>query len=124
MRVKEAFTEKLIADLGKQLLGGFFVEGGHSLAPLQSKKREMAREGVFFIQLKGLDLIRPIINVSIVGLYKWLGSSSSAKSMTEKREFPAFPYKPYSIQIDFMNALYQFLDKGGVSMLESPTGII
>ncbi|XP_010417779.1 PREDICTED: ATP-dependent DNA helicase DDX11-like [Camelina sativa] len=41
---------------------------------------------------------------------------------TEKREFPAFPYKPYSIQIDFMNALYQFLDKGGVSMLESPTG--
>ncbi|EOA34339.1 hypothetical protein CARUB_v10021859mg [Capsella rubella] len=42
--------------------------------------------------------------------------------MTEKREFPAFPYKPYSIQIDFMNALYQFLDNGGVSMLESPTG--
>ncbi|VYS51568.1 unnamed protein product [Arabidopsis thaliana] len=42
--------------------------------------------------------------------------------MTEIREFPAFPYKPYSIQIDFMNALYQFLDKGGVSMLESPTG--
>uniref|UniRef100_A0A1J3GME6 Putative ATP-dependent RNA helicase DDX11-like protein 8 n=1 Tax=Noccaea caerulescens TaxID=107243 RepID=A0A1J3GME6_NOCCA len=42
--------------------------------------------------------------------------------MTEKREFSAFPYKPYSIQVDFMNALYQFLDKGGVSMLESPTG--
>lgn len=41
---------------------------------------------------------------------------------TDKREFPAFPYKPYSIQIDFMNALYQFLEKGGVSMLESPTG--
>ncbi|KAK8608456.1 hypothetical protein V6N13_023879 [Hibiscus sabdariffa] len=39
----------------------------------------------------------------------------------EKR-FPAFPYKPYSIQMDFMNALYQSLDKGGVSMLESPTG--
>ncbi|KAL1199377.1 Regulator of telomere elongation helicase 1 [Cardamine amara subsp. amara] len=43
-------------------------------------------------------------------------------SMAEKPEFSAFPYKPYSIQIDFMNALYQFLDKGGVSMLESPTG--
>ncbi|ESQ26999.1 hypothetical protein EUTSA_v10019547mg [Eutrema salsugineum] len=42
--------------------------------------------------------------------------------MTEKQEFSAFPYKPYSIQVDFMNALYQFLDKGGVSMLESPTG--
>ncbi|KAH1048040.1 hypothetical protein J1N35_038824 [Gossypium stocksii] len=37
-------------------------------------------------------------------------------------KFPAFPYKPYSIQIDFMNALYHSLDKGGVAMLESPTG--
>lgn len=41
----------------------------------------------------------------------------------EKQEFPGFPYEPYSIQIDFMNALYRFLDKGGVSLLESPTGI-
>ncbi|KAL5756122.1 hypothetical protein ACOSQ2_020868 [Xanthoceras sorbifolium] len=39
-----------------------------------------------------------------------------------QREFPAFPYKPYSIQLDFMKALYRSLDKGGVSMLESPTG--
>ncbi|XVF74583.1 hypothetical protein PTKIN_Ptkin13bG0121400 [Pterospermum kingtungense] len=39
-----------------------------------------------------------------------------------ERKFEAFPYQPYSIQIDFMNALYQSLDKGGVSMLESPTG--
>ncbi|XP_023548198.1 ATP-dependent DNA helicase DDX11 isoform X2 [Cucurbita pepo subsp. pepo] len=37
-------------------------------------------------------------------------------------EFPAFPYKPYSIQFDFMKALYKFLNKGGISMLESPTG--
>lgn len=37
-------------------------------------------------------------------------------------KFPGFPYKPYSIQMDFMKALYQSLDKGGVSMLESPTG--
>ncbi|KAJ7951773.1 Helicase-like [Quillaja saponaria] len=36
--------------------------------------------------------------------------------------FPAFPYKPYSIQIDFMKALYQSLNQGGISMLESPTG--
>ncbi|KFK42393.1 hypothetical protein AALP_AA2G250200 [Arabis alpina] len=42
--------------------------------------------------------------------------------MTETHDFSAFPYEPYSIQTDFMNALYQFLDKGGVSMLESPTG--
>lgn len=38
-------------------------------------------------------------------------------------EFPAFPYKPYSIQFDFMKALYKFLNKGGISMLESPTGL-
>ncbi|KAK1360168.1 DNA helicase [Heracleum sosnowskyi] len=38
-------------------------------------------------------------------------------------KFPGFPYsKPYSIQIDFMNALYTSLDLGGISMLESPTG--
>ncbi|GFZ06632.1 RAD3-like DNA-binding helicase protein [Actinidia rufa] len=37
-------------------------------------------------------------------------------------KFPAFPIKPYSILIDFMTALYQSLDKGGISMLESPTG--
>ncbi|XP_041015216.1 ATP-dependent DNA helicase DDX11 [Juglans microcarpa x Juglans regia] len=37
-------------------------------------------------------------------------------------KFPAFPYNPYSIQIDFMNALYHSLNQGGVSMLESPTG--
>ncbi|VVA95970.1 unnamed protein product [Arabis nemorensis] len=41
---------------------------------------------------------------------------------TETHDFSAFPYEPYSIQTDFMNALYQFLEKGGVSMLESPTG--
>ncbi|KAG6788944.1 hypothetical protein POTOM_005022 [Populus tomentosa] len=37
-------------------------------------------------------------------------------------EFRGFPYKPYSIQIDFMKALYHSLNQGGVSMLESPTG--
>ncbi|KAF5187137.1 Atp-dependent dna helicase chl1 [Thalictrum thalictroides] len=40
----------------------------------------------------------------------------------EVPKFSAFPYKPYSIQIDFMKAFYQALNKGGVAMLESPTG--
>ncbi|KAI7752029.1 hypothetical protein M8C21_009210, partial [Ambrosia artemisiifolia] len=39
-----------------------------------------------------------------------------------RQKFRAFPYKPYTIQIDFMNALYDSLDKGGIAMLESPTG--
>lgn len=38
-------------------------------------------------------------------------------------EFPAFPYKPYSIQLDFMKFLYQSLERGGISVLESPTGM-
>ncbi|KAK4428096.1 ATP-dependent DNA helicase DDX11 [Sesamum alatum] len=44
--------------------------------------------------------------------------------MEENREleFPAFPYEPYSIQLDFMKFLYRSLDRGGISMLESPTG--
>ncbi|KAL6996479.1 RNA helicase [Sarracenia purpurea var. burkii] len=44
--------------------------------------------------------------------------------MVEQSElkFTAFPFKPYSIQIDFMNSLYRSLDRGGISMLESPTG--
>ncbi|KAJ8756103.1 hypothetical protein K2173_024650 [Erythroxylum novogranatense] len=37
-------------------------------------------------------------------------------------EFRGFPYNPYPIQIDFMEALYRSLDQGGVSLLESPTG--
>lgn len=37
--------------------------------------------------------------------------------------FPAFPYPPYDIQEGFMHALYQALDKGGVGLFESPTGM-
>ncbi|EEF46471.1 conserved hypothetical protein [Ricinus communis] len=37
-------------------------------------------------------------------------------------KFEGFPYKPYSIEVEFMKALYGSLDKGGISMLESPTG--
>nr|GMD32368.1 ATP-dependent DNA helicase DDX11 [Ipomoea batatas] len=40
----------------------------------------------------------------------------------EKPVFSAFPYKPYPIQVDFMNALYRSLENGGIAMLESPTG--
>ncbi|MED6158296.1 hypothetical protein PIB30_031463 [Stylosanthes scabra] len=45
-----------------------------------------------------------------------------AKEEEEVVKFSAFPFKPYSIQMEFMNALYQSLNEGGVSMLESPTG--
>ncbi|XP_017699231.3 ATP-dependent DNA helicase DDX11 [Phoenix dactylifera] len=39
-----------------------------------------------------------------------------------RREFPAFPFDPYPIQTDFMAFLYDSLEKGGIAMLESPTG--
>ncbi|KAK8936340.1 DNA repair helicase UVH6 [Platanthera zijinensis] len=39
-----------------------------------------------------------------------------------REDFPAFPFEPYPIQIDFMSFLYESLNRGGVAMLESPTG--
>ncbi|KAL4285899.1 hypothetical protein AHAS_Ahas19G0032300 [Arachis hypogaea] len=44
------------------------------------------------------------------------------KEEEEEVKFSAFPFKPYSIQMEFMKALYHSLNQGGVSMLESPTG--
>lgn len=38
------------------------------------------------------------------------------------RAFPAFPYEPYPIQQDFMQALYDTIDKGQIGLFESPTG--
>ncbi|XP_061917203.1 ATP-dependent DNA helicase DDX11 isoform X1 [Entelurus aequoreus] len=38
-----------------------------------------------------------------------------------RSEFP-FPYQPYTIQEDFMCALYSALDQGKVGIFESPTG--
>lgn len=37
-------------------------------------------------------------------------------------QFPAFPFKPYDIQLQFMRAVYRALQKGGVAIVESPTG--
>lgn len=34
----------------------------------------------------------------------------------------AFPYPPYSIQIELMNKIYESLDNGKISIIESPTG--
>lgn len=36
--------------------------------------------------------------------------------------FPAFPYEPYPIQRDFMQALYETIDAGQIGLFESPTG--
>uniref|UniRef100_A0A3Q4I4Q9 DEAD/H (Asp-Glu-Ala-Asp/His) box helicase 11 n=1 Tax=Neolamprologus brichardi TaxID=32507 RepID=A0A3Q4I4Q9_NEOBR len=38
-----------------------------------------------------------------------------------RAQFP-FPYQPYNIQEEFMQALYSALDKGKVGIFESPTG--
>ncbi|KAL3698819.1 hypothetical protein R1sor_012895 [Riccia sorocarpa] len=36
--------------------------------------------------------------------------------------FPAFPFEPYPIQLQFMRAVYSGIQKGGVTIVESPTG--
>lgn len=51
------------------------------------------------------------------------GVESNGMEDQSDNKFPAFPFKPYPIQINFMNSLYHSLNKGGISMLESPTGI-
>ena len=38
-------------------------------------------------------------------------------------KFP-FPYQPYDIQEQFMQALYSALDQGKVGIFESPTGTV
>ncbi len=44
------------------------------------------------------------------------------EAAAEPRSFPAFPHEPYSIQVDFMRALYDTIDAGGIGLFESPTG--
>jgi chromosome transmission fidelity protein 1 len=39
-----------------------------------------------------------------------------------RTEFPAFPFKPYGIQKDFMAAIYETLDLRRIGIFESPTG--
>ncbi|KAK7891510.1 hypothetical protein WMY93_023473 [Mugilogobius chulae] len=49
-------------------------------------------------------------------------SRSMEESMEEGRTTFPFPYQPYSIQEQFMSALYRALDQGKVGIFESPTG--
>ena len=39
-------------------------------------------------------------------------------------QFSAFPFTPYPIQLQFMSAVYRALQKGGVAIVESPTGLL
>ncbi len=44
------------------------------------------------------------------------------EAAAEPRSFPAFPHEPYNIQLDFMRALYDTIDAGGIGLFESATG--
>ncbi|KAI5073385.1 hypothetical protein GOP47_0011398 [Adiantum capillus-veneris] len=43
-------------------------------------------------------------------------------SAAREHEFPAFPFEPYPVQLQLMRAVYSALEKGGVAIVESPTG--
>jgi chromosome transmission fidelity protein 1 len=34
----------------------------------------------------------------------------------------SFPFEPYDIQLEFMQALYSCIDDGNIGIFESPTG--
>lgn len=47
----------------------------------------------------------------------------SEEKLVPPEEFP-FPFKPYSIQLDFMKHLYKTLEEGKLGIFESPTGTV
>ena len=53
------------------------------------------------------------------------GSSRGNKPGSEQAglrdKFPAFPFEPYSIQLELMSNLYDVLESGGLGIFESPT---
>ncbi|GCC16892.1 hypothetical protein chiPu_0017381 [Chiloscyllium punctatum] len=50
------------------------------------------------------------------------GPGGICEDMAEEKPRFLFPFKPYSIQEDFMNALYHVLEAGKIGIFESPTG--
>ena len=50
------------------------------------------------------------------------GADRLVASTSERRDFPAFPFEPYPIQLDLMRGLYRTLERGGIGVFESPTG--
>lgn len=50
------------------------------------------------------------------------GGDGLVASTSERRDFPAFPFEPYPIQLDLMRGLYRTLERGGIGVFESPTG--
>lgn len=50
------------------------------------------------------------------------GVDATATTSEPPRQFPAFPFQPYGIQLDLMRGLYEVLERGGIGIFESPTG--
>ena len=48
--------------------------------------------------------------------------ASQLWAMKQAANFEAFPYVPYGIQKQFMQAVYSAIHVGGVGIVESPTG--
>lgn len=40
------------------------------------------------------------------------------------KDFPAFPFKPYGIQLELMSHVYSCIENGKVAITESPTGTV
>jgi Rad3-related DNA helicase len=44
-------------------------------------------------------------------------------ALPDRTTFPAFPYRPYEIQQEFMEELYKCIETGCIGLFESPTGM-
>jgi hypothetical protein len=53
--------------------------------------------------------------------FKSCNKHSNAVRKMDSKDFN-FPFAPYSIQIEFMNALYKCIDERKIGIFESPTG--
>ena len=84
-----------------------------------------------------LDFLIPIYPPTSQGsllptIPEWISDTENSSAewaaqlwkMDQTATFEAFPYVPYGIQEQFMQAVYSAIHVGGVGIVESPTGQI
>ena len=53
-----------------------------------------------------------------------ISKTSNVANDQNKKHFTEFPFEPYPIQLQFMQALYETIEKRQIGFFESPTGTV